>query len=60
MHENSDDKNIKTNRLTQTIFKPAAESASESESLSEILLLQYFDGVSIPDTFTSNDGAVAQ
>ena len=37
------------------MFKPAAESASESESLSEILLLQYFDGVSIPDTFTSSE-----
>ena len=34
--------------------KPLAESASESVSLSEILLLQYFDGVSIPDTFTNS------
>ena len=35
--------------------KPLAESASESVSLSEILLLQYFDGVSIPDTFTGSE-----
>ena len=31
------------------------ESSFESESLSEMLLLQYFDGVSIPDTFTTNN-----
>ena len=33
-------------------LRPMPESASESESFSEILLLQYFDGVSIPVTFT--------
>ena len=34
-------------------FKPMAESASESESLSKILVLQNFDGVSISITFTT-------
>lgn len=28
MHVNSDNLNIKTSRLTQTIFKPTAESAN--------------------------------
>ena len=36
-------------------LKPMTESSFESESLSEMLLLQYFDGVSIPDTFTTNN-----
>ena len=31
------------------------ESASESESLSEMLLLQCFDGISIPVTFTNDE-----
>ena len=44
-------------------YKPAQAPfghTAESVTLSEILILQGFDSVSIPDTFTSNDGAVAQ
>ena len=36
-------------------LRPMPESASESESLTEMLLLQFFDGVSIPDTFTNSN-----
>ena len=36
-------------------LQPTLESANESESLSEILLLQGFDGVSISVTFTNRE-----
>ena len=48
------DNETRIKRPIEAMCKPLAESASESVSLSEILLLQYFDGVSIPDTFTTN------
>jgi len=35
--------------------KPLAESSFESGSLSEMLLLQCFDGISIPVTFTNDE-----
>lgn len=42
-----------TFKPTQMRLQPTLESANESESLSEILLLQGLDGVPILVTFTS-------
>ena len=47
------DNGTRIKRPIEATCKPLAESSFESGSLSEMLLLQCFDGISIPVTSTS-------
>lgn len=51
----SQDNETRIKRPIEAMCKPLAESSFESGSLSEMLFLQCFDGISIPVISTNNE-----